>query len=103
VTRKERPPGGNSRGSENDAPAGRPSAVIVLPGGDDDPVAAKLRRLRDHYGYPTGDGCRRFGQPSNYSLTAWELAAHVRQLRRDGWQGWEVRTRFDFGTVIHAA
>jgi hypothetical protein len=66
-------------------------------------VAAKLRRLRDHYGYPTGDGCRRFGQPSSYSLTAIELAAHVRQLRRSGWQSWEVRVRFDFGTVAGAA
>jgi hypothetical protein len=41
--------------------------------------------------------------PSNYSLTHAELAAHVRQLRRDGWQGWEVRVRFDSGTVGDAA
>jgi hypothetical protein len=38
-----------------------------------------------------------FGQPSNYSLTRAELTAHVRALRRAGWQNWEVRARFDFG------
>lgn len=38
----------------------------------------------------------RFSQPSNYSLPAWELARHVRQLRRQGWQSWEIRARFDF-------
>jgi hypothetical protein len=48
-----------------------------------------------------GDGRRptRFGQPSSYSLSAMELAAHLRQLRRSGWQSWEVRARFDFGTA----
>jgi hypothetical protein len=45
----------------------------------------------------------RFGQPSSYSLTVPELAAHIRELRRNGWQSWEVRARFDFGTVTHAA
>lgn len=40
---------------------------------------------------------RWFGQPSTYSLSPHELAAHVRQLRRQGWQPWEVRARFDFG------
>ena len=35
-----------------------------------------------------------FGVPSNYSLSRGELAAHIRQLRRDGWQGWEIRARF---------
>jgi hypothetical protein len=37
----------------------------------------------------------RFGQPSNYSLAPQELAAHIRRLRRQGWQSWEVVVRFD--------
>lgn len=37
-----------------------------------------------------------FGGPSTYSLTPAELAAHIRQLRAQGWQGWEIRVRFDF-------
>jgi hypothetical protein len=41
------------------------------------------------------DGWRWFGEPSNYSLAPWELAAHIRRLRRQGWQSWEVRVRFD--------
>jgi hypothetical protein len=48
---------------------------------------------------PNDPGAARFGQPSSYSLSATELAAHVRQLRRQGWQGWEVRQRFDFTRV----
>jgi hypothetical protein len=39
----------------------------------------------------------RFGEPSNYSLSRAEraeLAEHARQLRRDGWQPWELRVRF---------
>jgi hypothetical protein len=39
---------------------------------------------------------RGFDGPSTYSLTAAELAAHIRQLRRQGWQSWEIRARFDF-------
>ncbi len=35
-----------------------------------------------------------FGQPSNYSLEPIELARHVRSLRRQGWQHWEIRQRF---------
>jgi len=35
-----------------------------------------------------------FGGPSDYGLTRRELAVHVRQLRRSGWQPWEVRVRF---------
>jgi hypothetical protein len=35
--------------------------------------------------------------PSSYGLTHAQLAAHVRQLRREGWQSWEIRARFDFG------
>ena len=30
-------------------------------------------------------------------LAAPELAAHIRQLRRQGWQSWEIRARFDYG------
>jgi hypothetical protein len=37
-----------------------------------------------------------FDGPSTYSLSAAELAAHIRQLRRQGWQSWEIRARFDF-------
>lgn len=37
----------------------------------------------------------RFGRPSTYSLAPWELAAHIRWLRCQGWQSWEVRARFD--------
>jgi len=72
---------------------------MVTPGDDDNPVAAKLWRLHDHHGYFTRAelGERAPGRPSSYSLPAVELAAHVRQLRRDGWQPWEVRVRFDFG------
>jgi hypothetical protein len=50
-----------------------------------------------------GGEVHRFGQPSNYSLSPAELTAEVRRRRRDGWQGWEIRARFDFGTVTHAA
>lgn len=39
---------------------------------------------------------RRFGQPSSYSLSSRELAAEIRRRRRDGWQSWEIRARFDF-------
>jgi hypothetical protein len=42
-------------------------------------------------------------QPSSYSLTHAELAAHIRDLRRSGWQCWEISVRFDFGTVTRAA
>ncbi len=80
-------------------------ACIVTDGADDEPVAAKLWRLRDHHGYFTRAelGERAPGRPSSYSLPAPVLACHVRQLRRQGWQGWEVRTRFDFGSVAGAA
>jgi hypothetical protein len=49
-----------------------------------DADAASLRRL--------------IGPPSSYGMTHAQLAAHVRQLRREGWQSWEIRARFDFGT-----
>jgi hypothetical protein len=35
-----------------------------------------------------------FGQPSTYSLDQVTLARHIRELRRQGWQGWEIRARF---------
>ncbi len=35
------------------------------------------------------------GRPSTYSLSPLELAAHIRRLRRAGWQSWEIRARFD--------
>jgi hypothetical protein len=37
--------------------------------------------------------------PSDYSLTQAEMAGHARQLRRDGWQPWEIRVRFDVRTA----
>ena len=43
---------------------------------------------------PSVTDLHRFGQPSGYSLTAPELARHVRQLRRAGWLRWELRVRF---------
>lgn len=39
---------------------------------------------------------QRWGQPSNYSLSSRELAAEIRRRRREGWQSWELRARFDF-------
>jgi hypothetical protein len=54
--------------------------------------APQVRRRRYHAVTPLREP---FGQPSNYSLPAWELARHVRQLRRQGWQSWEIRLRFD--------
>jgi hypothetical protein len=36
------------------------------------------------------------GQPSTFSMSTLELAAHIREMRRAGWQGWEIRARFDF-------
>ena len=35
-------------------------------------------------------------RPSTYSLAPWELAMHIRQLRRQGWMSWEIRARFDW-------
>jgi hypothetical protein len=84
MTRNGRPPGGDSRGPEDDAAGSRTVAVMLATRGD-------VHSLR------------RFGRPSSYSLTHGELAAEVRRRRRDGWQSWEVRARFDFGTVTRAA
>jgi hypothetical protein len=41
----------------------------------------------------------RSGQPSTYSLPVRDLARHIRTLRRDGWQSWEIRARFDYGVT----
>jgi hypothetical protein len=41
-------------------------------------------------------GCHRFRRPSTFSLSAAELARHIRSLRSQGWQGWELRQVFDF-------
>jgi hypothetical protein len=38
----------------------------------------------------------RFGEPNSYSLPPWELARHVRRLRHEGWQSWEIRARFTY-------
>jgi hypothetical protein len=40
----------------------------------------------------------RFGEPSSYSLPRASLARHARQLRRQGWQRWELLARFDLRT-----
>lgn len=45
---------------------------------------------------PQDDAAHDFGEPSNYSLPAWHLAPHVRWLESQGWQPWEVQTRFEF-------
>jgi hypothetical protein len=65
-------------------------------------AAWRLPSLPDGHRDPLDDPAR-FALPSDYSLRAVELAAHVRQLRRSGWQGWEVRARFGFGMVTDAA
>jgi hypothetical protein len=44
-----------------------------------------------------------FGRPSTYGLSPLELVGHIRELRRAGWQGWEIRARFTFGTYRDAA
>jgi hypothetical protein len=38
--------------------------------------------------------CGRFGEPSSYSLSRPELAAHIRRLRDMGWAPWELAARF---------
>jgi hypothetical protein len=78
------PPSCDSQGPEDTRLGGGESLAIVA----------------NHAG---GALARRFGQPSSYSLTHAELTAEVRRRRRDGWQGWEIRARFDFGTSTRAA
>jgi hypothetical protein len=75
MTREDRGPGRRFPGPrENDAPGAATVVAMVGHAGD----------------------VHRFGQPSTYSLPAAVLAAHVRELRRSGWQGWEVRRRFEW-------
>jgi hypothetical protein len=97
VTRKEWPPGGNSRGPEDDAPASATVAPI-LPHPADDAVTAKLSHLAGRY--PELAAPCRFGQPSSYSLSRVELSRHIRKLRRSGWQSWEVAVRFDYWPAV---
>lgn len=82
-------------------PGADANGVSIVPHAAVDPVTEKLRRLRDRHGYFTraelGEPAPMFGQPSTYSLSAIELARHVRRLRRSGWQHWEIVTRFDVG------
>jgi hypothetical protein len=77
MTGKDRPPGSDSRGPEDTRPGGGESFAMVGHGAG--PVSV-----------------HRFGQPSSYSLTHAELTAEVRRRRREGWQSWEIRARFDF-------
>jgi hypothetical protein len=37
---------------------------------------------------------QRFGLPSDFSLSAAELAAHIEDLRRAGWLAWEIHIKF---------
>jgi hypothetical protein len=37
---------------------------------------------------------QRFGPPSDFALSAPELAAHIEDLRRAGWLAWEIHIRF---------
>jgi hypothetical protein len=75
------PRGSDSPGHRNESPAAATVIAMVGHGAD---VA----------------GEHRFGQPSTYSLPPAVLAAHIRYLRRSGWQHWEIAERFtfDFGT-----
>jgi hypothetical protein len=57
-----------------------------------DYVGEYLRRREATRSGPCRD--TRFGRPSNYSLSRLELARHIRRLRRQGWQSWEIRARF---------
>ena len=68
----------------NDTRPGRPAT---------DPDSRRLRLLSAG---PAPDPP--FGQPSTYSLDQVTLARHVRDLRRAGWQSWEIRSRF-FGAA----
>jgi hypothetical protein len=78
MTRKDRPPGRRLHGGPED--------TRLLSGGPSVMVTDSAHDAR----------AQRFGRPSTYSLPAAALAAHVRELRRAGWQGWEIRVRFTF-------
>jgi hypothetical protein len=83
VTGKERPPGGNSWGPDDTRLSGGESFAMVTDGTVTTPAP--------------------FGRPSTYGLSPLELVGHIRELRRAGWQGWEIRARFTFGTYRDAA
>jgi hypothetical protein len=78
MNRKDRPPGGDSRGPEAITSGADAVGISMLP------QVGDVERLW------------RFGQPSTFSLSPAELTAEVRRRRRDGWQHWEIRARFDF-------
>jgi len=110
VSRDAEGPGLRPPGPSEDIGGGNQRDVVsMLPHAGDDRVPAKLLRLPGHCGeylqrrdltrgLPGGDDDppALFGQPSSYSLPAAQLAAHVRALRRSGWQRWEVRRRFEW-------
>jgi len=79
VTGKGRPPGSDSRGPEDTRRPSGESAAMVTDLAD----VVWLRSI--------------VGPPSSFGLTHAQLAAHVRELRREGWMSWEIRARFDFG------
>ncbi len=68
-----------------------PEVVISLP----NYLGENLRRRELTRAAPGGT-VPIVGQPSSYSLSAADLARHIRQLRRHGWQHWEIRARFEF-------
>jgi hypothetical protein len=102
-------PGREPGPSEDIGGGNQRDVVSMLPHAGDGRVPAKLLRLPGHCGEYLrrrdlarglpADEAALFGQPSNYSLSGAELAAHVRRLRQSGWQGWEVARRFDFRSV----
>jgi hypothetical protein len=57
---------------------------------------ASVQRSAPAERQPEQPAPHRFGQPSSYSLSSRELAAEIRRRRREGWQSWEIRARFDF-------
>jgi hypothetical protein len=76
MTREDRGPGRRFPGPrENESPAAATVVVVIVGHGGD---------------------AGRFGQPSTFSLSPAELTAEVRRRRRDGWQHWEINTRFTF-------
>ena len=84
---------GSPTGSANrDTTPAKGSVIFSVPHAGDE--AEKLRR---RYGkFTVDDSPSRFGQPSSYSLSRVELSHHIRLLRRQGWQSWEIKQRFDY-------
>jgi hypothetical protein len=103
VTGKDRPPGCDSWGPEDDSPGAASVACIVTDLRRRREAALRLPPLPDGRRDPLDAAAPRFGSPSTYSLPARDLGRHIRQLRRQGWQSWEVRVRFGFGTATDAA